>query len=88
VAGAGQADNAGGSLNSLAGSVAYRRIAVIMVSWLIGWPSAIIARRSRKYCTYGSGVKVLSRTVVSSVGLAKECGAPGGIITNVPAVAS
>lgn len=70
------------------GSVAYRRIVSVTAWSLMGWPAAIIAFRSRKYCTYKSGVKVLSSTVVAPVGLAKVCGAPGGIITSVPAGAS
>jgi hypothetical protein len=44
---------------SVAGSVAYRLIAWIVASLVSGWPPAIRSRRSRKYLTYRSGVKVL-----------------------------
>lgn len=51
-------------------------------------PPAYSSSRSRKYWTYRSGVKVLSMRAGSPVVLAKVCGAPGGTITSVPAVAS
>ncbi len=41
-----------------------------------------------KYCTYRSGVNVLTMTSGWSPGLANVCGAPGGTITSVPAGAS
>ena len=68
--------------------MAYLLIACSVLSGVSGWPSAIIWRRSRKYCTYRSGVKVLSSTTGCSPGLAKVCGAPGGTITRVPGAAS
>jgi len=59
----------------------------LVFSGVIGCPAAIMSRRSRKYCTYRSGVKVLSRTAGSPAGLAKVCGAPAGGPVTMPAVA-
>ncbi len=74
--------------NRSAGSVAYRLITSMVDSGVSAWPPAIMSRSSRKYCTYRSGVKEFSSTAGWSPGLAKVCGAPGGIITSVPAAAS
>jgi hypothetical protein len=66
----------------------YRLITATVASGVSAAPCSSMLRRSRKYCTYRSGVNVLSRTSGSSPGLAKVCGAPGGIIARLPAGAS
>jgi hypothetical protein len=47
-----------------------------------------MALKSRKYCTYRSGVNVFSMTAFSSPTLANVCGAPVGTMTQVPGPAS